>query len=49
MLEASVEMIFNSHTHDMLEMGVVDMGIHSKQSFENDLDNRLEIFWERNA
>jgi len=43
MLEASVEMCLCRQEHNVLEMGVIDMRVHSEQSLEDDLDDCLEV------
>lgn len=45
-LEASVEVGLCREEHDVLEVCVVDVCIHSEETLENDLDDVEEIFWE---
>ena len=45
-LEARVEVGFCREEHDVLEVCVVDVSIHSEETLENDLDNVEEIFGE---
>jgi hypothetical protein len=46
MLEARVEVSLRREEHDVLEVCVVDVSIHSEETLENDLDDVKEIFWE---
>ena len=46
MFEASVEVGLSFEDHDMVEMRVVDMCVHSEEAFEDNLDNIDEILWE---
>ena len=45
-LEACVEVGLCREEHDMLEVCVVDVSIHSEETLENDLDDIEEIFRE---
>ena len=45
MFEASVKMILAAEHYNMREVGIVDMGIDSEKSFENDFNNLCKIFW----
>ena len=47
MLEARIQMCFLLKTHDLLKMGVIDMCIYTKETFEYRLDNILEVRWKR--
>lgn len=40
MLEAGVEVVLQTQSHDVLKMRVVDVSVHSEQSFEYHLDDR---------
>jgi hypothetical protein len=46
MFEARVKVSLCREEHDMLEMCVVDVSIHSEETLENDLDDIEEIFRE---
>ena len=46
MLKASVQMRFCWKKHNMLEMGVIDMGIDSEQALENYLDDIDKVLGE---
>ena len=48
-LEARVEMCFSREQHDVLEMRVVDVRIHSEQTFEDDFYDCFKVSWERNT
>jgi hypothetical protein len=48
-LEAGVQMILHPKTHDVLEVGVVDMGVYTKQAFEYDLDCCEEVLREHDS
>jgi len=48
-LEASVEMGLSAQQHDVLEVGVVDVSIHSEKTFEDYFDDCFEVARERNA
>ena len=45
-LEACVEVGLCREEHDMLEVCVVDVSIHSEETLENDLDDIEDIFRE---
>jgi hypothetical protein len=45
--EASIEMSFSREQHNMLEVSMIDMGIHSEEPLEDDLDNVHKVFGER--
>jgi hypothetical protein len=47
--EASVQMVFQAKTHDVLKMAVINMSINSEKSFKNDFDNLHEVFRKGNA
>ena len=47
-LEASVEVVFCREEHEVVEVCVVDVSIHSEETLENDLYDIVEIFWEGN-
>ena len=49
MLEARVEVSLRREEHDVLEVCVVDVSIHSEETLENDLDDVEEIFGEGNT
>jgi hypothetical protein len=49
MFETSVKMVFSTQTHNMLEMGVIDVSINSEQSFEDNLNHIREVSRERNT
>ena len=49
MLEARVEVGLCREEHDVLEVCVVDVSIHSEETRENDLDDVEEIFGEGNT
>jgi hypothetical protein len=46
MFEACVQVILRSETHHVLEMTVIDVGIHSEKPLENNLDDRCEVLGE---
>ena len=46
MLEAGVEMCFLSKRDNLVEVGIVDMRIYSKQSLEDVFDYLLEVLGE---
>ena len=48
-LEASVEVVFCREEHEVVEVCVVDVSIHSEDTLENDLYDIVEIFWEGNT
>ena len=48
-LEARVEMCFGGEQHDVLEMRVVDVRIHSEQTLEDHFYDCFEVSWERNT
>jgi hypothetical protein len=45
-LETCVEMGLSREEHDMLEMSMVDVGVNSEESLENNLDDVDEVFGE---
>lgn len=50
MLEGSVQMgLFAQLVHHNLEMRVINVRIHSEQSLEYLLGDRMEILWKRHA
>lgn len=49
MLETSVEVILKTQRHYYLEMGMINMSVYSKKSFEYCFYRGLEIFWERDS
>ena len=49
MLETCVEMVFCSKVHNVLEMSMVNMGVDSEQSLEDDFNNIKEVLWERDS
>ena len=49
MLEASVEMGLGRQEHYVLEVRVVDVGVDSEQTFEDDFDDGFEVSGEGNA
>ena len=48
-LEASVEVVLCAETHDVLEVRVVDVRVHSEQPLEDHLDYAHEVFGEGHA
>lgn len=48
-LEAGVEVVLQPQRHDVLEVRVVDVGVHAKQSLENYLDHAEEGLRKRNT
>ena len=48
-LETSVQVGLCTQEHDVLKVGVVNVRIHSEQSFEYHLYNVEEVLWERDT
>ncbi len=46
MLEAGVQVGLSREQHDVLEVSVVDVGVHSEQAFEDHLDDVHEVLGE---
>ena len=49
MLKASIQVGLSAQKHDMLEVGVVDVSVYSKQPFENHFYDVHEILREWDA
>ena len=49
MLEARIEMVLGSQIHNVLEMGMVNMRIHSEKSFEYHLNDIQKVLRERHS
>ena len=49
MLEASIQMGLSAQKHDMLEVGVVDVSVYSKQPFENHFYDVHKVLREWNS
>ena len=49
MLETSVQVRLSSQEHNVLEVGVVDVRVHSEKSFENYFDDVHEVLREGDA
>lgn len=47
MLKARIQMGLLLKTHNFLKMGVINMCIYTKETFEYRLDNILEVRWKR--
>jgi nucleosome binding factor SPN SPT16 subunit len=47
--EASVEMVFCTQTHNMLEVSVINVSINSEQSLEDHFNDADEVFRKWNA
>ena len=46
MFEASVQVCLSRQQHDVLEMRVIDVCVHSEESFEDDLDDVDKVLGE---
>jgi hypothetical protein len=48
MLEASVQMSLLTERDNLIEVGVVEVGVDTEKTLEDSLDNGLEVFGEGN-
>ena len=49
MFERCVEMGLFTQLHHLLEVLVVDVGVHAEQSLQDGLGNGQEVFWKRDS